>query len=53
MPPMKSVWVVLGLVTLWVQGLGPAFGQGAIAFMPIPAPAVSGQTMTVTPVVSA
>jgi hypothetical protein len=53
MRPRENAWVVLGLSVLWVQGLSPAtFGQGAIAFVPIPAPAVSGETMTVTPAVS-
>ncbi len=49
----KTAWLVLGLGAFWAQGHCPAFGQGAIAFVPIPAPAVSGQTMTVTPAVSA
>jgi hypothetical protein len=53
MRPRKFAWVVFGLSASWVQGLSPhTYGQGAIAFVPIPAPAVSGQTMTVTPVVS-
>jgi hypothetical protein len=40
------VWALPGLSTR-------AFGQGgAIAFVPIPAPAINGETMTVTPAVS-
>ena len=53
MPPMRSVWVLLGVVTVWVQCLGAdTFGQ-AVAFDPIIGSAPTGQTMTVTPVVSA
>jgi hypothetical protein len=53
MPPMRSVWVLLGLVTVWLQCLGAdTFGQAA-AFDPIIGSAPTGQTMTVTPVVSA
>jgi hypothetical protein len=50
---MRSVWVLLGVVTVWVQCLGTdTFGQAA-AFDPIIGSAPTGQTMTVTPVVSA
>ena len=53
MPTMKSAWVLLGLVSVWVECLGTAaFGQAA-AFDPIIGSAPTGQTMTVTPVVSA
>lgn len=54
MPPMKSFWVLPGLVAVWVQCLGTAtFGQAAVAFTPTIGSAPSGQTMTVTPAVSA
>jgi hypothetical protein len=53
MPPMRSVCVLFGLVTVWVPFLGAdTFGQ-AVAFDPIIGSAPTGQTMTVTPVVSA
>jgi hypothetical protein len=53
MPTMKTAWVLLGLVFVWVECLGTAaFGQAA-AFDPIIGSAPTGQTMTVTPVVSA
>ena len=53
MQARKIAGFVLGLGAFWAHGLCPAFGQGGIAFVPIPAPAVTGQTMTVTPAVSA
>jgi hypothetical protein len=50
---MHRVAAFLGLVTLAIQGAdSPARGQ-AVAFIPIPAPAFNGQTVTVTPAVSA
>ena len=53
MAPMKHVWVVLGLATVWAQCLGAStFGQGAVAFTPNIGFAPTGQTMTVTPVVT-
>ena len=54
MPPVKCVCFVLGLATLCFQGLSPAtFGQGAVAFDPIIGSAPTGETMTVTPAVTA
>jgi hypothetical protein len=54
MPPLKGVRLVLGLAVIWLLGLGTdTFGQGAVAFDPIIGSAPSGQTMTVTPAVSA
>jgi hypothetical protein len=54
MPPVKCVWFVLGLATLCFQALAPdTFGQGAVAFDPIIGAAPTGQTMTVTPAVTA
>ena len=51
MPPIKNVWVVLGLVTVCVQCPGAdTFGQ--VAFTPTIGLAPTGQTMTVTPVVT-
>jgi hypothetical protein len=52
MPPMKSVWVILGLVPVLVQSLGTDTLGQAVAFTPNIAAAPTGQTMTVTPVVS-
>jgi hypothetical protein len=53
MPPMRSVWVLLGLVAFRIPCLGTdAFGQGAVAFTPNIGIAPTGETMTVTPVVS-
>jgi hypothetical protein len=54
MPPIKSGWVLLGLVTVWVQCLGTdTFGQGgAVAFTPTIGLAPTGETMTVTPAIS-
>ena len=52
MPPIKNVCILLGLGTVWVQCLGTdTFGQ-AVAFTPNIAAAPTGQTMTVTPVVT-
>jgi hypothetical protein len=48
----KRVGVVFGVVTFCIQGLGSQSRGQAIAFIPIPAPAFTGSTMTVTPVVS-
>jgi hypothetical protein len=54
MPPVKCVWFVLGIGALCFQGLCPdTFGQGAVAFDPIIGSAPTGETMTVTPAVSA
>jgi hypothetical protein len=54
MPSVKRVWLVLGLATLCLPGLSPdTFGQGAIAFDPIIGAAPNGETMTVTPAVTA
>ena len=51
MPPMNRLWVLLGLITVWVQLLGAdTFGQ--VAFTPTIGAAPTGQTMTVTPVVT-
>ena len=53
MPPLKGVRHVLGLVVIWLLCLGTdTFGQ-AVAFDPIIGIAPSGQTLTVTPAVSA
>jgi len=52
MVAIQRVGVVFGLITLAGSGFcSPARGQ-AIAFVPIVAPAFTGSTMTVTPVVS-
>lgn len=54
MPPVKCVWFVLGLAILSFQCFAPdTFGQGAVAFDPIVGAAPTGETMTVTPAVSA
>jgi hypothetical protein len=53
MPSMRSVCVLLGLVAFGIPCLGTdAFGQGAVAFTPNIGIAPTGETMTVTPVVS-
>jgi hypothetical protein len=53
MPPLKGVRHVLGLVVIWLLCLDTdTFGQ-AVAFDPIIGIAPSGQTLTVTPAVSA
>ena len=54
MPPMKGVRLVLGLAVIWLLCLGTdTFGQGAIAFDPVIGSAPNGETMTVTPAVTA
>jgi hypothetical protein len=54
MPPVKCVWFVLALATLSLQCFAPdTFGQGAVAFEPSVGMAPTGETMTVTPAVSA
>jgi hypothetical protein len=54
MPPIKGVRLVLGLAVIWLFCLGiDTFGQGAAAFVPNIGSAPTGETMTVTPAVSA
>ena len=54
MPPLKRVVVRSGTRDVVFPGAVPhSFGQGAVAFDPIIGSAPSGQTMTVTPAVTA
>ncbi len=56
MPSVRRLWALFLLVVFGaLHGPGQeALGQGgAVAFEPIVAPALSGQTLTTTPVVSA
>jgi hypothetical protein len=52
MTRFQRAGVVFGLITLCIPGLDSQARGQAIAFEPIVAPAFSGSTMTVTPVVS-
>jgi hypothetical protein len=53
MPPLKGVRLVFGLAVIWLLCLGTDTFAQAVAFDPIIGSAPSGQTMTVTPAVSA
>jgi hypothetical protein len=54
MPPIKGVRLVLGLAVIWLLCVATdTFGQGAVAFIPNIGSAPTGETMTVTPAVSA
>jgi hypothetical protein len=49
----RTICGVVALIAVCFSGLSSfARGQGGIAFIPIPAPALSGETMTVTPAVT-
>jgi hypothetical protein len=53
MSPIQRAAVVFGLSVLGLSNTGSEVRGQAVAFIPIPAPAFNGQTVTVTPAVSA